>query len=635
MAGIAGFVTLPSRSRPDKKMLDNMVAALTWTGEETVKKYATADFSGAAVFHKQGPESLISNEDGTITALLDGEVYVDDSIAASLRKQGYLLSHDDRGAELCVHLYEQYGRDFVKHLNGSWALAIYDARADTLLLTVDRFSSRLLFYSEVGHSLVFGSTLDTVSVCPEINRALNKEAIAEFLVFQRVLGVKTPYQEVVTLGPATTLQWRNGQANIVEYWQPKFEVERNRSLEDYADEFIFLLQKSLRRVTRPHLNYGVLLSAGIDSRLILGLLERPVRAYTFSDWENREIRLARSIAEVCHVRHKMLLRKPDHYAQSMENAVRQTSGMFDYLHAHMAGLWHTIHSDGIEALLHGDLMDSFFKGWFFPRKPRFLRVLGKSLRLPSSLARKLGSSRHLVLPLLGSYDMLLFKGVLRSNFYSVVESVVERFWREMLPRAIEKTGSFAQGVEYIGITSSPGRCRFIPLVIDIRNHVLERGPLWDNDLFDLHCRLPAQFKWEGSLVRSALVRAAPALAGIPEGMTGLPVRYVNLFGGGWRSRVIGRMLSLPRLLSTNRQMPSPMCTDGSWQNMAEVLRAVGKFKQLFSEIRRDRSIFTKGLFKAEDLWDVWLEHLAGKGDHTNFLLSVLLLYVWLRQQETP
>ncbi len=185
-----------------------------------------------------------------------------------------------------MHLYEQHGLDFVKHLRGMFALAIWDANQKRLVLVRDRLGKKPLHFRLEDGRLSFASELKALLQIPDVPRKLDRQSVLRFLTLQYVPHPHCMLEGFSKLPPATIGILQNGQFQQQTYWSAPFdqpELHRSR-VEDWQDELRSTLSEAVRLRLRSDVPLGAFLSGGIDSTVICGLmqtqLDRPVQTFS-------------------------------------------------------------------------------------------------------------------------------------------------------------------------------------------------------------------------------------------------------------------------------------------------------------------------------------------------------------------
>lgn len=232
-----------------------------------------------------GGHQPLANEDGTVWAALNGEIYNHPRLQELLRERGHTLA-TGTDTEVLVHLYEEYGAAMVHALEGMFAFAIWDARERSLLVARDRFGEKPLFYSDRGGQLAFASELTALAAGAELGEELDPLAVDDYFVYGYVPGERSILAGAKQLLPGHLLRWRPGAALEVEaYWRsPDPVAAGGESTGDLVRELRRLLEDSVRSRLIADVPLGVFLSGGVDSTLVAALAAReasgPIKTFT-------------------------------------------------------------------------------------------------------------------------------------------------------------------------------------------------------------------------------------------------------------------------------------------------------------------------------------------------------------------
>lgn len=321
MCGICG-----STRDPDGSLVESMNAHLIHRGpdDEGVYRDPPARIALGArrlsVIDVDGGHQPIANEDGTIWAALNGEIYNHPALRRHLLANGHQL-RSGTDTEVLVHLYEDYGDSLVHALEGMFAFAIWDSRERRLLLARDRFGEKPLFYHESGGDLTFASELTALLAGAPIARELDADAVDAYFVFGYVPGPGSIVRGVRQLQPAHRLVWRPDRAAVAidRYWSPPdVAVPVSEPLRQLTDETGRLLRASVKSRLIADVPLGVLLSGGIDSSLIAVLAaeesSQPIKTFTvgYDVGGVGETHGAReTAAEIGADHHELILRESD------------------------------------------------------------------------------------------------------------------------------------------------------------------------------------------------------------------------------------------------------------------------------------------------------------------------------------
>jgi asparagine synthase (glutamine-hydrolysing) len=256
-----------------------------------------------SIIDLEGGHQPLSNEDGTVWAVLNGEIYNHPELRRALKGRGHRLA-TRTDTEVLVHLWEDHRDALVHALEGMYAFAIWDTRDRTLFLARDRFGEKPLFYDERDGDLVFASELTALLAAGRTPVALDPATIDSFFVFGYVPNPTSVVSGVRQLPPASTLTWRpGGETRVREYWSPPMSAaETTLTPTQAADEVEGLLDRSVRSRMIADVPLGVLLSGGVDSTLIAVIAARassePIKTFTvgYDVGEVNEFAAARTVA---------------------------------------------------------------------------------------------------------------------------------------------------------------------------------------------------------------------------------------------------------------------------------------------------------------------------------------------------
>ena len=237
-----------------------------------------------AIIDVSGGRQPLSNEDGTVWAVLNGEIYNHPQLQELLCRRGHVL-RTRTDTEVLVHLYEEYGDALVHSIEGMYAFAIWDRAGRRLLLARDRFGEKPLFYWARGGRLVFASELTALRFGLDPMPDLDPEAVAAFCHLGYVPGPMSMLQHVEQVPPGHTLTWEApcGDVRLARYWAPALVPAGVGTSDDEPAEALHLLEASVRSRLVADVPLGVFLSGGVDSTLVTALACRQsARVRTFS-----------------------------------------------------------------------------------------------------------------------------------------------------------------------------------------------------------------------------------------------------------------------------------------------------------------------------------------------------------------
>ena len=290
MCGIAGILDLSGRGLIDERSLEAMIKIINHRGPDgsAIKIFGKVGFAHArlSIIDLQTGDQPIHNEDQTVWTIFNGEIFNYIELRDELVTRGHVFStHSD--TEVIVHLYEEYGDDFVKHLNGQFAIALYDITNQRLLLIRDRVGIAPLFYAQSGSRLYFASEVKSLLATGEIAPVLNTDALDQIFTFWSPVSPETIFKSVFEVSPGQMLTIEKGTLTKTRYWDWEFPLDgeyHRGNDEALAEELKELLIDATRLRLRSDVPVGAYLSGGLDSSTIVSLIHNYTnnRLRTFS-----------------------------------------------------------------------------------------------------------------------------------------------------------------------------------------------------------------------------------------------------------------------------------------------------------------------------------------------------------------
>ncbi len=290
MCGIAGVVS-PHKGRIQQDELQRMGDTMNHRGPDDEGLYLSEH---VGFIHKRlsiidlvTGHQPIPNEDNTIWIVYNGEIYNYLELRQELLNKGHRF-RTSSDTEVLIHLYEEYGPEFLLKLNGMYAFAIYDQKLDLLMAARDYFGIKPFYYSYNQNEFIFASEIKAiVHIRPEL-QIPNQLALYDYITFQFCLHDKTFFKGVKKLMPGHYLLLENvstePQLRIHQYWDLEFSLDLEHSEEHFVDQLMMLLQDAVRLQLRSDVPLGSHLSGGIDSSVVTclaaGLLNSPLKTFS-------------------------------------------------------------------------------------------------------------------------------------------------------------------------------------------------------------------------------------------------------------------------------------------------------------------------------------------------------------------
>ena len=220
------------------------------------------------------PESQpIWSDDRSCCLVMEGEFYNSAELAAELQLQGHASTFAN-DAELALAIVRWMGIDGVKRINGAFVLALWDAARQRLVIVNDRLGLYPLYYAVQERTFLFSSGMRSLLQEPSLSRSVDRVTMAEFLTFDHALGQRTLLESVTLMEQGAILTFEDGRVTLDSYWIPEHPQQYElRGEEEWADDLIDHLRQAVRRQVKDDLSTGLLLSGGLDSRVLLAILK--------------------------------------------------------------------------------------------------------------------------------------------------------------------------------------------------------------------------------------------------------------------------------------------------------------------------------------------------------------------------
>ena len=317
MCGIAGGV---GNSAPSKGELVRILDSIHHRGPDERGMYVDSNIAlgicRLAIIDVGTGQQPVSNESGSIHLILNGEIYNFMPLRDLLISKGHKF-RSKGDSEVLVHLYEEFGIDFVQKISGMFAIALWDSRDQSLMLIRDRMGKKPLWYSKTSDSsLLFASEVKAL-IRAGVNPTLRADAISEVMRFGYVNAPHSAYNEIAQLPAASIGVWRDGSWTTSRYWSPDFSRENDVTYHDALDQTKTLIKAAVERRLISERPLGSFLSGGFDSTVVTAYMTQlnPGKVKTFSigfdDPRYDESKYARAIAQHLGTEHVEEKLSPD------------------------------------------------------------------------------------------------------------------------------------------------------------------------------------------------------------------------------------------------------------------------------------------------------------------------------------
>jgi asparagine synthase (glutamine-hydrolysing) len=332
MCGIAGLMKLGLEVRADAGVVRQMCAAMTHRGPDDEGVYADGPTAigmrRLSIIDVAGGHQPISNENGTIWIVFNGEIYNHAELRRGLEQHGHRY-RTNSDTETIVHLYEEHGRDCVRYLRGMFAFAIWDREKGTLFVARDRLGIKPLYYRLTADSFLFGSEIKVILAHGGIRPQFHLSTLPEYLAFGYLSGEETFYDGILKLMPGHWMELNeHGDLKIEQYWD--LDASSTGPVRDesyYVQTYRDMLEQAVSSHLMSDVPLGVFLSGGIDSSVVAALMTKirrePVETFSvgYTEQTYSELPYARTVAKHLNSAHHEVLVSEEEFFDALPKLI--------------------------------------------------------------------------------------------------------------------------------------------------------------------------------------------------------------------------------------------------------------------------------------------------------------------------
>lgn len=399
MCGITGIVNLTGSTPIWEKNLRQMLAMIRHRGPDQFGVYldeqAGLGSARLSIIDLNGGQQPISNEDGSLWIVFNGEIFNHVELRPMLEARGHRFA-TRTDTEVILHLYESFGPAGLHQLNGQFAFAIWDARQRSLFLARDRVGIRPLFYTRVDGALIFGSEIKAILADRRVRAEIDPAALHQTFTTWSPQPPRTIFKDIFALPPGHFLQTRRGQMSITRYWSPGFPVDNTLATRTEADtlaEFEELLVDATRIRLRADVAVGAYLSGGLDSAIIGAAIRRHTSNHlstfsiAFDDPAFDESRYQRQMAAHLATEHHVMQATESDIGQNFPGVIWHTeTPLLRTAPVPMFLLARLVRQTGFKVVLTGEGADEILAGYNIFKEAKIRRFWAKQ---PDSTLRPL------------------------------------------------------------------------------------------------------------------------------------------------------------------------------------------------------------------------------------------------------
>lgn len=622
MCGITGYASFNERNPINRETLEKMVNIIYHRGPDesgmAVHGSAAMGMRRLSIIDLSGGSQPIYNEDKSIWTVFNGEIYNFPTIKKELQDKGHSF-RTNTDTEVIVHGYEEYGSDFLKHLNGMFAIAVHDTNRKKLLLARDHIGIKPLYYTFNNQRIIFGSEIKSILMSKDVDVELDIDALGEFMSWEYVPGRATLIKNIKKLEPGHFLEidLNNPVCEPKMYWDiPFFELNDNHStMDEWLEKIDWQLKKSTQMQLISDVPLGAFLSGGVDSSLIVSAMgDAKTFSIGFDDPTYNELKWAKRVADHLHVNHKDEIIKPnvlelfEHLMFFLDDPIGDFSIFPTYLVSKLARKHVTValSGDGGDELFGGyETYLAQYKARIFKKIPNFIRkgVVESSINNLKPTTKKKGLVNKAKRFIEGTaYDdklsharwRIFVSEQLRNNLFSN-DSLKEI----VTPPAHHIFNLFDRAGERGDLNKS--------LYVDVKSYLVDniltkvdrmsmavsleaRVPYLDPDLVSLAFQVPEKFKVTSKDTKIILKKLASKY--VPEECVYRPKEGFSIPIKNWLS---------------------------------------SEFRPLMEDLLDKDKIKNEGIFNFTTIDKLKQEHLNGTANHSHILWSMIVFQDWKKR----
>jgi asparagine synthase (glutamine-hydrolysing) len=619
MCGICGQFNFSSRAPVDAAGIRRMTDAIAHRGPDDVGYFVSGaiglGFRRLSIIDLAGGHQPMFDVDRTVCVIFNGEIYNYKELRAELSRAGHQFrTHSD--TEVIVHGYKEWGTDVLNHLNGMFGLAIWDTAHERLILGRDAMGIKLIYYRIENGSLTFGSEIRAVTALDGTKPEVDPVALKLFLRFRYTPSPLTIFRGIRKLAPGTMVIAERGSWREERWYNYSPSLfEKNKNDEQATEELLELYRAAVKRHLLSDVPIGVLLSGGLDSALLLALMNEqggPWPAYTVgygSSFKDDELADAAETARVLGARHITVQlhrgefeRALPRIVASLEEPIASSSIVPMYFISQRA-------RQDVKVALIGQGPDELFGGytrhlgvrygewWRWMPSPLRSSMTSAVRQLPRNAALKRGVHSLAIADRLKRYeqvfsiaqarevDALFRRDVLPDGQTS---NLVE-YWRDLLPqmKGLDELGGF----QLIELRSSlPDELLMYADKLSMAHSLEVRVPYLDRTVVEYVQRLDASFK-----IRNGRRK--------------------------WLHRRLCQQFLPPQIIERKKRGFASNVVDGWFRS---------SLNGALTELLLDQSSAMYALLDPDVVRTVLNHHRAGKQDNHKLLFSLIMVEQWLR-----
>ncbi len=376
MCGIVGFYQFKGNTDNKIKTLTNMLTRIKHRGPDQSGIYLSSKIGLGSVrlsiIDLSTGTMPLSNSDESLWIVFNGEIFNYIELKEELLEKNHTFKTNS-DTEVVVHLYEEYGAEFLTKLNGQFAIAIWDKKKQELFLARDRVGIRPLFYTKIGKSFVFSSEIKALIEFPGINLKISPKAILEYFTFWTSLSPNTAFEGIFEVPPGHYLKINSNGIEDKVYWElPLYKPDDyyKGDIDDATKKFDTLLNDAVKIRLRADVQVGAYLSGGLDSCITTSMIQdvssNNLKTFSigFTDKEFDESSYQKIAIDYFKTDHKSIMCSFEDIANEFYDVIWHTEApILRTSPTPMSLLAKVVRDDGIKVVITGEGADELCGGY--------------------------------------------------------------------------------------------------------------------------------------------------------------------------------------------------------------------------------------------------------------------------------
>ena len=603
MCGFCGFTgQIATPEEILEKMKNKIIHRGPDSGGSHIDTGIAMGFRRLSFLDLEGGHQPIYNETKDMVITFNGEIYNHQEIREELIAKGHVMG-SGADTEVLIHGYEEWGEEILQKLRGMFAFVIWDKKNETLFGARDFFGIKPFYYTLANGNFIYGSEIKSILEHPDVKKEVNPVALENYLTFQYSVLEETFFKGIFKLMPAHCFTFKNGKLDIKRYWEPVFEPDHSKSLDQWVDEIDAAMQDSIQAHKIADVEVGSFLSSGVDSSYVAACFKGDKTFTVGFDYQNyNEIDYAKALSKKIEIDNYSHLISEQEYWDSignvqyhMDEPLADPSAIALYFVARTA-------AEHVKTSMSGEGADEFFGGYNIYREPHDLLPL---TRLPRPVRKGLGAMAQKLPKMKGKNYLIRGSKDLQERFIGNAFMLNEQERERILKHPTGKfhhtqlTKPFYDKVKHLDDVT---KMQYIDihfwLIGDIllkadkmsMAHSLEvRVPFLDRVVFDVARKVPTEHKVTKENTKFAMRQAAH--------------RY------------------LPDMVAEKKKLGFPV--------PIRVWLREDKYYNIVKEAFHSPA--AQEYFKTEEIMKYLDDHKAGKADNSRKIWTVYMFLVWHKQ----